>query len=445
MVKTGSKLIYLLIIIIIIITAWGMFHCLENEKPQINVLDDIDMIGRKKDIAVTFSDMRSGIRSYSIILVQKENEYRVAEENIPLKGTSTKKLAVTIIPSKLGIKDGKASLKIHVVDFSPLKNSSLLQKEVIIDSFPPQATLISTGHYINPGGSCLIIYTASDDAVKSGVKFGDNFFPGYPAKIGGKQCYASYIAVPMEIEDNTTLNVIAWDKAENDSVAEVPYYVRKSRKFRHDKVKVSESFVNSKAALFQKYNASLAGQTTTQIFSYINDTLRKENNQQIYNLCRKSEARQLWQGSFLRMKNAANMALFGDKRTYIFKGNDVGKSIHKGIDLASVRHAPIQAANSGKIIFAGEIGIYGNTVIIDHGQGLSSLYAHLSSMNVKEGQDVVRGDIIGRSGKTGFAGGDHLHFSMLAGGIFVNPIEWWDTHWIRDNIVLKQEKAEDLL
>jgi murein DD-endopeptidase MepM/ murein hydrolase activator NlpD len=445
MAKTGSKLVYLLIIILVLIIAGGMFYYLENENPQIHVPDDISMIGRQKDIAVTFSDMKSGIRSYRILLIQENQEYKVAEENFPLKGTSTKKLTATIIPSNLGIKDGQASLQIHVVDFSPLKNSALMQKDVIIDSVPPQATLISTGHYINPGGSCLAIYTTSNDAVKSGVKFGDNFFPGYPTKIGGKPCYASYIAVPMEMKDNTPIHVIAWDKAENESVVEVPYYVRKSRKFRHDKVKVSKSFVSSKATLFQKQNASLAEKSTIQIFSYINDTLREENNQQIYNLCRKSEDRQLWQGSFIRMKNAATMALFGDKRTYVFQGTDVGKSVHKGIDLASVRQAPIQAANSGKILFAGEIGIYGNTIIIDHGQGLSSLYAHLSSMNVKEGQEVAKGDVIGRSGKTGFAGGDHLHYSMLVGGVFVNPIEWWDAHWVQDNIVLKQEKARESL
>jgi murein DD-endopeptidase MepM/ murein hydrolase activator NlpD len=60
-------------------------------------------------------------------------------------------------------------------------------------------------------------------------------------------------------------------------------------------------------------------------------------------------------------------------------------------------------------------------------------------MSVSAGQGVKRGDIIGNTGATGFAGGDHLHFSVIVGGVFVNPIEWWDPHWIRDNVTIKLE------
>ena len=76
------------------------------------------------------------------------------------------------------------------------------------------------------------------------------------------------------------------------------------------------------------------------------------------------------------------------------------------------------------------LGIYGNCVIIDHGMGVQSLYGHLSSFDVKVGDTVTRGQIVGRSGMTGLAGGDHLHFTMLVGGRMVNPVEWWDPHWI---------------
>ena len=82
-------------------------------------------------------------------------------------------------------------------------------------------------------------------------------------------------------------------------------------------------------------------------------------------------------------------------------------------------------------------GIYGNTVVIDHGYGLMSLYGHLSSIAVEPGQQVDRAQQIGRSGATGLAGGDHLHFTMLLQGLPVNPREWWDAHWLHDRLKLK--------
>jgi len=89
------------------------------------------------------------------------------------------------------------------------------------------------------------------------------------------------------------------------------------------------------------------------------------------------------------------------------------------------------------VAFTGPLGIYGNTVVIDHGQGLFSLYSHLSSITTNVGKTVNKADLIGYSGVSGLAGGDHLHFSIIAGGQFVNPQEWWDPHWINDNVSKK--------
>ena len=114
-----------------------------------------------------------------------------------------------------------------------------------------------------------------------------------------------------------------------------------------------------------------------------------------------------------------------------------GESIHTGVDLASTANAPVEAANHGIVAYASYLGIYGNFVILDHGLGLFTLYGHLSSIDVKNAQEVKKGDIIGRTGMSGLAGGDHLHFGILVGGQFVNPQEWWDPHWIADNVTRK--------
>ena len=133
----------------------------------------------------------------------------------------------------------------------------------------------------------------------------------------------------------------------------------------------------------------------------------------------------------------SNQAGFADHRVYEYEGKVIDRQVHLGIDLASVQHAPVPAANSGVVQFSGDLGIYGKTVLIDHGFGLFSMYAHLNASDVTKGQQVARGDTIGRTGSTGLAGGDHLHFSILVHNTFVNPIEWWDAAWIHNNITVK--------
>jgi murein DD-endopeptidase MepM/ murein hydrolase activator NlpD len=171
-----------------------------------------------------------------------------------------------------------------------------------------------------------------------------------------------------------------------------------------------------------------------ELFLRVNRDLRKANEATIQDLCRESAPSPLWSGAFLRMANAKPMAGFADRRSYILRDREIDQQTHLGVDLASLTMSPLEAANHGRVVFSGELGIYGKTVLLDHGYGLFSMYGHLSQISVKAGQQVRKGEIIGTSGDTGLAGGDHLHFSMLVGGVYVNPIEWWDSHWMADNV-----------
>ncbi|MGP8002390.1 MAG: M23 family metallopeptidase [Smithella sp.] len=227
--------------------------------------------------------------------------------------------------------------------------------------------------------------------------------------------------------------IFARDDAGNETNMALPCVIKK-KKFRTDKMNLSDDFMKQKAPEFQAIVPSLRGKTPLEVYIYVNSVLRNENFLTIQKICLKSAPKQLWEGTFLRMKDAATKALLGDKRYYVYDKKIVGESIHSGVDLASTAHADIEASNKGIIVFAGPLGIYGNAVIIDHGLGLFSLYGHLSAIDTTVGKNVAKGEKIGHSGMTGLAGGDHLHFSILAGGQFVNPEEWWDPHWIKDNI-----------
>ena len=99
----------------------------------------------------------------------------------------------------------------------------------------------------------------------------------------------------------------------------------------------------------------------------------------------------------------------------------------------------LQMPNSGRVVFAGWMSLYGNAVIIDHGYGLMSLCGHMSTVDVVAGDSVTKGDRIGTSGATGLAGGDHLHLEIFVHGQSVDPMEWFDAKWIRDNLATKLE------
>jgi murein DD-endopeptidase MepM/ murein hydrolase activator NlpD len=176
-------------------------------------------------------------------------------------------------------------------------------------------------------------------------------------------------------------------------------------------------------------------------FLSINGELRRINAGQIAALARKTSPSKLWDGPFVQLGNSKVEAAFADHRTYVYKGREVDQQVHLGFDLAVTSRVAILAANAGTVLNASWLGIYGNCIIIDHGMGVQSLYGHLSSFDVKVGDTVTKGQTIGRSGMTGLAGGDHLHFTMLVNGRMVNPVEWWDPHWIEDRVQRKLGEA----
>jgi murein DD-endopeptidase MepM/ murein hydrolase activator NlpD len=159
------------------------------------------------------------------------------------------------------------------------------------------------------------------------------------------------------------------------------------------------------------------------------------NAARIREFCRESVAEKLWDGSFNRMRRSSRRAGFADHRSYYYEDKKIDYQVHLGIDLASVRHAEVEAANRGIVVAAEYLGIYGNMVIIDHGLGVFTLYSHMSQIIVKPGDQVEKDTVLGNTGTTGMAGGDHLHFSVLVNGIFVDPVEWWDKNWLELHIL----------
>ena len=146
---------------------------------------------------------------------------------------------------------------------------------------------------------------------------------------------------------------------------------------------------------------------------------------------------------FSALKNAVVVGYFGDERSYYLDKNLVSVVYHMGLDLASVRNAPIFASNGGVVILRQYLGLHGNTAVIYHGFGLSSLYAHMSDSTLKVGDEIESGDIIGYTGSSGWAFGDHLHLEILVQGHAVSVQEWSNPKWVQESInaVFEQARA----
>lgn len=417
--------------------AWFLLTVGEFQKPRIDLDQDVSLVGRQKVLGITFRDSGSGLKKAVVTLSQGTRTQVVAEEDFPGRGVREKTLSLPLDPWHWKLQEGTATLTVTATDHSLWANTAVVTKPVKVDITPPQILLTGAMNHISPGGTCLVTYRLSKPVIMSGVMVDRRFFPAFTADAGGKPLEVVYFALPVGAASaRPRIQVVARDAAGNEGAATLPVLILE-KKFRSDEMSLGDAFFQQKMPEFQAAIPELRGKTPIETFVYVNSKLREENNRTIFSICQRSVPKQLWEGPFLRMKDAAPMALFGDHRYYRHNGQSLGESTHMGVDLASTSQAPIEASNNGLVVFTGPLGIYGNTVILDHGQGLFSLYAHLTGIQVKNGQEVKKGGVLGTSGLTGLAGGDHLHFSILVAGEFVNPTEWWDPHWIKDNVTAK--------
>ena len=433
-------------LVVILSVVWFLSVRLEGRGPDIKIAPSFSSIGKSKQLSITVSDAKSGVRNVWIGLMKDKREKVLFEKSFPsagfFSGGMVKEEAFTLFiePEKLGVRDGKALLRLAVYDFSWRGwwhgNRTYIEKEVMIDTKPPKVNVLSKAHYLSQGGTGLVIYRTSEPCPVSGVAVGDNFFPGSPGFFKDHEIMIAFFALGHQQGPGTRIFIQATDAAENSTKAGFSYHIKK-RRFKKDTINISDRFLNWKMPEFERDTPNVPDGGLIDQFLYVNRQLREANFKKILEIGKNTEKILNWHGAFLRLPNSKRMAGFADHRTYRYKGKLIDRQIHLGIDLASLAHSPVPASNSGKVVFADELGIYGQSVIIDHCLDLFIMYSHLSRVNIQKGTKVSQGDIIGQTGRTGLAGGDHLHFSILVHNTFVYPVEWWDASWIKNNILNK--------
>src|SRR4051812_25106556 len=412
------------------------------------------VIGQAAPLDVTVSAPGGLLDALSIQLEQKGQTmpvYALGDQPVPVsQGPDTVRVSRTIgkrsIPQ---LQPGTATVVVSATRpvLRGLRHvTSRATHEVTLRFDPPRLAVVSTKHYINLGGSEFIIYRVTPPEAESGVKVGDLFYPGFPASGAGAPAEpslkAAFFALRYDQPMNVPMELYARDAAGNEARSQFDHQVF-PKKFKHSQIPLDDAFLGRVVPAILQGSPQLNANPADLVPSFlkINNDLRRMNAETIAALSRNSAPVMLWKGAFQPLGNAQVEAAFADYRTYVYGGKDIDRQVHLGFDLARVANSPVLAANDGKVVYAKDLGIYGNCVIIDHGMGVQSLYGHLSSFQVKEGEDVKKGQTLGRSGQTGLAGGDHLHFSIMVGGRFVNATEWWDPHWIEDRIMRKLREA----
>ncbi|MEE9279591.1 MAG: M23 family metallopeptidase [Myxococcota bacterium] len=411
----------------------------EADAPEINTRTSTQWIGEEYRHEVGISDTGTGVERVRIWLESNGVEHELHAETYPgslFTGARMKlprRLVAVVEPLRMGLSEGRATLHIEVRDYSWAGNVSHESVPLVIDTRPPRLQLATGLVYVRRGGTELVVYTVDEETERDGVVIDDRFYPGFPHPADPQKSVAFY-AVPPDMPPDSLPLLLAADRAGNESSVPVRIEVIE-RNFPEDVITLDEEFMRVKAK-------EISGTQSSDVLAdylAINRDTRAENTETIRKICAESSEDRLWSGSFLQLPNSSVGARFAERRTYRFGDQEVDRQVHLGYDLASTSRAPVPAANDGVVVFADELGIYGNCVILDHGLGLFSMYGHLSDFSVEPGAVVSRGDEIGHTGTTGLAGGDHLHYAMLVNGVFVDPLEWFDERWIQEHVEAKFE------
>lgn len=421
----------LLVIVAVLILGPIVFVIARSATPVIDLAAPVSFIGQSTPISVRIHDPR-GVRKADAFLEQNGARYQVwntAQASANADNTFSFSAGVQTTPQ---LKDGKAKLVVDATSNDILRKSAHLERDVTVVTRPPMVSVDSEQHYLYLGMADLAKFDVSGGYAQAGVRVGDQTYRAWPMP-GGKPGLFSLFAFAWNMPLNTIPVVYASNGTGNDVTSPISFQFPKKEQPRyttHD-LQISDAFIQK---VVGELDPNGSGDKVSR-FVKINNDMRKSNNKTLSDLRFKTADHFLFSQPFTRQSHSQSEATFADLRNYIYQGKKIDQQVHLGYDLAVTQHVGVEASNDGRVVWAAPLGIYGNCIVVDHGYGLQTIYGHLSHIAVHEGDMVKRGEVMGQSGMTGMAGGDHIHFAMQLDGVQIDPKEWWDSHWIEDHIV----------
>ncbi len=475
---SGSARFVLVLAILGSLAGAAAFLRCEGTPPRIEVDSPIYLRRGAVPVEVTLSDPGSGLRALRVTLVHAGGEIPLVDHRFEgsllrggASGRAPERFRFEVDAGALGLPEGEARAIFLARDHSwrDFLRGNRAQREVpvVVDRRPPRISVENGLTYVRRGGAAAVAFSVDEPTRTDGVEVGETLFRAWPWPpvtgpreagdvTAGEEAAAradpgaaprppgrrvALFAIPRDASPEAPVAVVAEDRAGNRASARWPVRIR-NRQFRTDVIRLPRSFLTGVVPpLAEAHDIDTSDPVAA--FQKINTELRAANEARIREIVADSAPEPLFRGAFLQMPGSAVTSRFAEERIYLVDGRRVSRATHFGYDLAATAAAPVPAANRGRVLFAGDLGIYGQCVILDHGLGLSSLYGHLSRIDVKPGELVEKGATLGLSGSTGLAGGDHLHFAILVGGVYVDPVEWWDPKWVREHVERRIEPEAD--
>lgn len=429
-VKTVLTLLLLIVLSVVVLLTM-------SSTPSITLPASLNAVGQATPVSVLV-DAPHGARKIVASIEQNGSRYTVWETSQPSHRLRWPRHVQQSIAnftagtkSAPQLKDGPAKLIVEATSNDFRGSTARVERAVIISTTPPMVSVDSDQHYLYLGMADLVTFNTSGNVKESGVRVGDQVYRAWPMP-DGKPGYFSLFAFAWNMPTSTTPLVYASGPTGDTVTGTMVYEFPKNEQphYRVRDLQLDDKFLMK---VMNELDPNGQGDPVTR-FVKINNEMRRSNNKTLSDLRFKTEQRFLWSQPFMQQPNSKVESNFADVRNYYYQGKKIDQQVHLGYDLSVTQHVGVVATNDGRVVYAAPLGIYGNCVVVDHGYGLQSIYGHMSEIDVKEGDMVKRGQVMGKSGMTGLAGGDHIHFSMQLEGVQIDPKEWWDAHWIQDHI-----------
>ena len=434
---------FLVILVFAMVTAVVLLLAL-SATPVVHLQPQVTALGVATPLTLQVSD-RHGIREAVVSVEQNGIRYSAWETKQPARRIFWQRGVPDSVWNLVAgtknmpqLKDGKAQLIVEVESNDFRGKTVRLERDVMVVTQPPVLTVDSDQHYLYLGMADLVTFSVGGYWTEAGVRVGDETFRSWPMP-EGKTGLFSLFAFAWNMPAGTVPLVYATNPAGNEVTAAMAFQFPKKEqpKYRVRDLQIDDRFVQK---VIGELDPNGSGDPIAR-FVKINSEMRRANNKTLSDLRFKTEGRFLWSQPFLQQHNSKVESNFADERNYIYQGKKIDQQVHLGYDLSITQHVGVEASNDGRVVYAAPLGIYGNCIVVDHGYGLQTIYGHLSEIAVHEGDTVKRGQIMGKSGQTGMAGGDHIHFSMQLEGVQIDPKEWWDGHWIKDHVAKRVSLA----
>jgi murein DD-endopeptidase MepM/ murein hydrolase activator NlpD len=421
------KILIVIVALVVVLPIWLLGS---SATPAIDSQTPVTVLGQATPISVHVHD-KHGVRGIAAFVEQNGMQYRVAESAERSKAADRTWNFTAGTSTTPQLQDGKASLIVEARSNDFMGKTARWEQPVTVVTHPPMVSVDSDQHYLYQGMADLATLNVSGNFTAAGVRVGDQTFRAWPMP-DGKPGMFSLFAFAWNVPKSTIPVVFASNGAGNDvtSPITVQFPKREQPVYTVHDMKLDDRFIQK---VVGELDPNGSGDMVAR-FIKINNEMRRANNKTLSDLRLKTADHFLWSQPFQRQPHAKNEATFADVRNYIYSGKKIDQQVHLGYDLAVTQNVGVEASNDGKVVYAAPLGIYGNCIVVDHGYGLQTIYGHLSRIDVHEGDTVKRGQVMGLSGMTGMAGGDHIHFAMQLDGVQIDPKEWWDPHWIKDHV-----------